>query len=212
MPTEEDMSSGQISFNQVAQLMNKFSKVGWDAVRITMLGQANEVQFRAIEAMLASRVNPLTQVGIVSEGEIILRDFFLKTTRFSGQLDFNVLFLEAATPNPVQSFETTIGYSDLLEHVSDEELVKCFPKRFIFEDVDCFLLCLARLVQVQSNGRSGPLANSTVLTNDFNLFYVRVNEKIMVVGVRWDMGYWRIEVWPFGRRQASGYRVFSAVV
>jgi hypothetical protein len=49
----EDMSSdATISFPQIAQLHNKFVKMGWDAARITKLGQANQKTFRSIEALL----------------------------------------------------------------------------------------------------------------------------------------------------------------
>ena len=44
--------SSPVSFNQVAQLVKKFEKVGWDAARITSLGQASAKKFRSIEAIL----------------------------------------------------------------------------------------------------------------------------------------------------------------
>lgn len=44
--------SSPISFNQMAQLLKKFEQMGWDAQRITQLGQANGNQFRAIGAIL----------------------------------------------------------------------------------------------------------------------------------------------------------------
>lgn len=46
------MSSTQIGFKQVAQLVNKFEMVGWDTARISQLGQANVQKFLAIEAVL----------------------------------------------------------------------------------------------------------------------------------------------------------------
>ncbi len=46
--------SSPISFGQVAQLVKKFEQVGWDAKRISQLGQANDGQFRAIERILDS--------------------------------------------------------------------------------------------------------------------------------------------------------------
>lgn len=46
------MSSTQISFNQIVLLVKKFEARGWNANRITQLGQAPAKKFRAIEAIL----------------------------------------------------------------------------------------------------------------------------------------------------------------
>jgi hypothetical protein len=70
-----DMSSNQISFNQVGLLMKKFEKMGWTAERITSLGQAGRQKFRAIEEILDG-----TSLEEAIKTAIVVKEVALSTT------------------------------------------------------------------------------------------------------------------------------------
>ncbi|MEK7638547.1 MAG: hypothetical protein AAB388_00115 [Patescibacteria group bacterium] len=92
----EDMSS-PLSINQMNQLANKLTKMGWDESRVMKLGQANTKKFRAIEAILdaASLDVALQMVGSVVNDTTHLR------------------FLQSATLVPTKGSVTLAQASDV---------------------------------------------------------------------------------------------------
>jgi hypothetical protein len=80
--------------NQMNQLANKFSKVGWDESRVTQLGQANARKYRAIEEILDGK-----SLEEAIKAALLVRDVGADTT--------HLRFLRSATIAP------TIGSTTL---------------------------------------------------------------------------------------------------
>lgn len=61
--------SSPLSVTQMSQLANKFTAMGWDASRVTQLGQASPEQFRQLSLVLDDRaaVQEITRLGDVTK-------------------------------------------------------------------------------------------------------------------------------------------------
>ncbi len=95
----------------------------------------------------------------------------------------SVLVLE----NPKALFNSNLGTvcktepEELLEYITDHEIIEKYGKDIIFDSVDDLEATIADLISKQLGGKSGKLLNHS----DVNIFYVRVNGELHCVYVYW---------------------------
>lgn len=112
----------------------------------------------------------------------------------------------------VTAKSTTIGYVDILEEVKTATVCALLPKKYIFTDVNTFLVYLSSLLIQQWGGKEGTLINN----GQFNIFYVKIPHGVITVRICWSAHYaaWDCDAGPndAGEMLMAGTRVFSATV
>ncbi|MFZ2555467.1 MAG: hypothetical protein WAZ27_05280 [Minisyncoccia bacterium] len=112
--------------------------------------------------------------------------------------DFKRLILPKA--KIVLPATTSIKSFDLMQNARDREIKAELPEKH-----EVALWHIAKLIEGQEGGKSGPLLNN----GDWNIFYFAG----LVVGVCWFAGYreWYAHAWHLdGNRRRAEYRVFSS--
>lgn len=150
-------------------------------------------------------LNPAT----VASGTVNPHDFFKTHEDIWTSDNFNRFILSGASKKRVSADEATIGYADLAQDAADAEIGGELPEGYIFEDVDTFLVHLATLIESQWGGKERTLLDSGYS----NIFYVKVNDEVFAVHVRWyaDRRRWGCSANRLvDDRWSAGIRAFSA--
>lgn len=100
--------SSTLGINQMNQLANKFTKVGWDEARVTQLGQANAQKFRAIEEILDGKSLEEAIKAAVATSEV-------------GQNTSHLRFLESVTLAPTTGSTTLAEAEDVFTGYLDSD-------------------------------------------------------------------------------------------
>jgi hypothetical protein len=206
-----------ISFNQVAQLVKKFDRVGWDAARITALGQANAKKFRAIEAILdgASFDTALQATGGVGSDTTHLR--FLQSAMLAPTSGLTTLaqagdvftgFLDSDFKNwgtDVASVDTEETLVDIYEMKKNGTYAQLFGSL----SANPRSLCLT-----QGQIKEFPQTHRHLLRQDgyATFFLFEVNGVLFVAHVNVDGGLLVVYVNPFSRDLVWGADLRSRVV
>jgi hypothetical protein len=103
--------SSTLAINQMNQLANKLTKMGWDESRVTKLGQANAMKYRAIEEILDGK-----SIKEAIKAALLVRDVGTETT--------HLRFLQSATVAPTVGTTTLAQASDLFTGHLDSDFKK----------------------------------------------------------------------------------------
>ena len=155
-----------------------------------------------------TRLTSLTSLGVASN-TVNPHDFFQTREGLWTSNNFNDYILSGLSKKKVSVNEMVVGYADLAQSANDAEIGSELPEGYVFEDVNMFLAHLATLIEGQWGGKEGVLQNNGYI----NIFYVKVNDEVFAVGVRWRAAYreWSCNADHLaGRRWFAGLRAFSA--
>lgn len=119
--------SSPLTVNQMSLLANKFSAMGWDASRVTTLGQATPEQFRQLALVLDDRadVTEITRLGAITRTRMPetslrhLKRFFTQENNPNGirigtSMDLFNCFCIKQPEYAVQSSAFVCSYADLV--------------------------------------------------------------------------------------------------
>ncbi len=204
--------------NQLGDALEE--KGGFSAGDISTLGQMEEDRLRLLLAFVKGRaeikllfhLTRPTAFTLPARTEPLAVDNFFTTREGLWLSDsFKERVLGAVGKGLLvvgQGNEVQLAYCDLAKPAKDAEIRSELPKYHVFEDLKVFLDYLASLLEAQWGGRGGHL-----LVVHSNIFYVRVNDEVLVVFPHWhaDSRKWNLNA-PLLHdfRWFAGLRAFSA--
>ena len=166
------------------ETFDQFGHDHWKAIG-TKLGGVEVVKavLRGTSTVKVDIIRHLTVLTFLSvaSNTVNPNDFFKTREGLCTLSNFDNFILSGASKKKVAADETTIGYAELVQAANDAEIRDELPNGHVFEDVDAFLVYLATLIEGQWGGKSGTLLKSDAA----NIFYVKVNDEVVVVLVRW---------------------------
>ena len=204
------MSSDQISFNQVAQLIKKFRRYNWGTARITQLGQADEEKYRRIEAVLdteAGLTNPILIILPAIKEPKRLKD--RDNVYFSGRA---YELFSADYKLPIAK-ERTIKRRDLIKELGDFEIIEKLggEDAVVFGSVALIDLAIGQLIDATEAGSDNLLTRRKA-----NVVYIRGLKQpkwALCVDINWRSvrSEWEVGCGPAIVDQwDAGCRVFEA--